>query len=273
MNPQGGSAGRAGAYVNAGGIRTYYAVEGAGEPLILLHGGGCTIETFDRLTPALAAKYRVYLPERRGHGRTPDVEGPITYETMAEDTIAFMEAVGLPSASLAGWSDGALVGLLVAMRRPDLVRKLVFIGESLSAEGARPEAVAQLASMTPESFPPMLVQLYAAVSPDGPDHFRVVFDKLVALWRNHPTIAFGELASVAAPTLVLLGDDDIPTVEHASAMQRALPVSQLAVVPGASHGLPLEKPELVSRLILDFLAEAQTPELMPFSEARMTVAA
>ncbi len=82
-------------YVDAGGLRTYYEVEGTGDPLVLLHGGLTTIETFGGLTPTLAQHYRVYLPERRGHGRTPDVEGPITYEIMAQDTIAFMAAVGL----------------------------------------------------------------------------------------------------------------------------------------------------------------------------------
>src|SRR5437879_5994609 len=120
MTTQEDNPARTGAYVDAGGVRTYYAVEGEGEPLILLHGGGATLETFDGETSALASKYRVYLPERRGHGRTPDVEGPITYEIMAQDTIAFLEATGIASAHLVGWSDGALVGLLVALRRPDL---------------------------------------------------------------------------------------------------------------------------------------------------------
>ena len=196
MNNNGGNPTRAGGYVDAGGVRTYYAVEGEGEPLILLHGGACTIETFDGQTPALASKYRVYLPERRGHGRTPDVEGPITYENMAQDTIAFIEALAIPSAHLVGWSDGALVGLLVALRRPELVRKLVLIGQAVNLEGARPEAVALMERFTPEFFPPMLVQMYAAVSPDGPDHFAVVFDKLVPLWRTDPGIALRNRAKI-----------------------------------------------------------------------------
>jgi pimeloyl-ACP methyl ester carboxylesterase len=272
MNAQGENAIRAVGYVNAGGVRTYFAVEGEGEPLILLHGGGATLETFDGETSALASKYRVYLPERRGHGRTPDVEGPITYENMAEDTIAFLEALAIPPAHLVGWSDGALVGLLVALRRPELVRKLVLIGQCVNFQGARPEALALMEHFTPETFPPMLVQMYAAVSPDGPDHFRVVFDKLVTLWQKDPAIALGELARVAAPTLVLLGDDDMLTIEHAAAMQRALSNSQLAVVPGASHALPMEKPEIVNRLILDFLADEQTPKMMPLSDMVATPA-
>jgi len=254
---------RAGEYVDAGGVRTYYEESGAGEPLLLLHGGACTAETFDGQAPALAEHYRVYVPERRGHGRTPDVDGPMTYENMALDTIAFMEAVGIGSAHLVGWSDGALVGLLVALRRPELVRKLVLIGQFVEQSGCRPEFTAIMDQMSPQHRPPMfegLESLYAAASPDGPEHFETVFAKLLRLWRDETGVTLPELAAVGAPTLVLMGDDDALTIEHAGAMQRVLPVSQLAVVPGASHALPLEKPALVNRLLLDFLAPEQTPK-------------
>ena len=257
---------RDGAYVEAGGLRTYYEVRGSGQPVVLLHGGMCTAETFDAQAEGLAARHRVYVPERRGHGRTPDVEGPITYENMAEDTIAFMEAAGLESAHLAGWSDGALVALIVALRRPDLVRKLVLIGQYVNLDGAREEGKQLLDSFTAETFPPMFRQMYAAVSPDGPEHFGVVFAKLLPLWRGDPGIALDALAEVTAPTLVLAGDDDVLTIEHAAAVARALPDAQLAIVPGASHALPMEKPEVVNRLLLDFLADQQVPKMLPLSE-------
>src|SRR5215207_9695810 len=197
---------RDGEYVDAGGIRTYYEVAGAGEPLILLHGGMCTVETFDGQTQVRAGHYRVYVPERRAHGRTPDVDGPITYEIMAADTIAFMEAVGIGSAHLVGWSDGAIVALLVALRRPELVRRLVLIGQAVNLEHLRPEVEAMMEGLTVDVLPPMLRQLYAAASPDGPEHFDVVFDKLAALWRRDPGIDFAQLEGVTAPALVLLGD-------------------------------------------------------------------
>src|SRR5207249_7490647 len=92
------------------------------------------------------------------------------------------------------------------------------------------------------------------------------FDKLVPTWRSGAGIALSELAGVTAPTLVLLGDDDLLTIEHAAAVQRALPSAQLAVVPGTSHALPLEKPELVNRLILDFLAVEQVPKMMALGD-------
>lgn len=257
---------RGGEYVDAGGVRTYYEVAGAGEPLLLLHGGLCTVETFDAQTPALAERHRVYVPERRGHGRTPDVDGPITYEAMAEDTIAFIEALGLEPAHLVGWSDGALVALLVALRRPELVRKLVLIGQHVTFEGARPEHRAIMERFTSDTFPPMLKHLYAAASPDGPDHFDVVFDKLIPLWVGDPGIDLASLADATAPTLILVGDDDCVSIEHAAEMHRALPDAQLAVVPGTSHALPMEKPDLVNRLVLDFLRADQVPKMMGLSD-------
>jgi pimeloyl-ACP methyl ester carboxylesterase len=241
-------------YVDAAGVRTYYEVEGAGEPLLLLHGGLTTIETFGGLTPLLAQHYRVFLPERRAHGRSPDVEGPMTYEVMADDTIAFMAAVGLPSAHVVGWSDGAVVGLLVALQRPDLVRKLVLIGQNVNPDGLPPEMIEMMKlDKMPDMLPPRLREMYAAVSPDGPEHWDVVVDKAWQMIRSEPNIALSELAKVSAPTLVMVADRDFPTVEHAAAMQRSLPDSQLAVVPGATHGMPMEKPDVVARLVLDFL--------------------
>ena len=251
----------AGSYIDAGGVHTYYEIQGAGEPLVLLHGGFTTIETWGAQTPALAERYQVYLPERRGHGRTPDVPGPTGYEIMAQDTIAFMDALGISSAHLVGWSDGGNVGLEVALARPDLVRKLVFMGAVANFDGYAPALRAQALNLTPESLPPMLREAYEAISPDGPGHFPVVFDKLAAVWKTEPHHQLADLEQVSAPTLVLLGDDDVISIEHAAALQRAIPVAQVAVVPGTDHALLFEKPELVNRLILDFLADEQVPKM------------
>jgi len=251
---------RNGHHIDVDGVDTYYEVTGNGDPLILLHGGLCPAETFDALTPVLAERYRVYVPERFGHGRTPDIDGPITYENMAQHTIDLMDALGLESAHLAGWSDGALVAVLVALRRPKLVRKLVFLEQYITLEGAPPGYVDFMASMSVESLPPFLVELYGALSPDGPEHFGVVFDKLHQLWVGETGVELTDLEHVTAPTLVLVGDDG-QTPEHAAAIHRALPDSQLAVVPGTSHGVAMEKPHVVNQLILDFLADEQVPKM------------
>lgn len=146
-----------------------------------------------------------------------------------------MDAVGLSSAHLVGWSDGAVVGLLVALHRPSLVRRLVLIGQNMNPQGMVPEfaEMTKLDRMPEEALPPTLREMYAAVSPDGPDHWAVVVDKMWRMLRTEPDIDLNELNKVSAPTLIIAADHDIVTIEHAAAMQRALPDSQLAVVPGA----------------------------------------
>ncbi|TML14919.1 MAG: alpha/beta hydrolase [Actinobacteria bacterium] len=257
---------RSGNYIDVDGVRTYYEVTGTGEPVILLHGGLCAAETFDAQTTALAEHYRVYVPERYGHGRTPDINGAITYENMAQHTIAFMEALGIESAHLAGWSDGALVGLLVALRRPKLVRKLVLIDQFVSLDAARPGYLPFMTSMSADNVPAFVVEIYRAFSPDGPDHFHVVFDKLHKIWLDETGIDLTDLQHVAAPTLVLVGDDGCMRMEQVAAMHRALPDSQLAVVPGTSHGLLMEKPHVVNQLIVDFLADEQVPKMFALDD-------
>lgn len=248
-------------YINAGVVRTYYEVHGSGEPIVLLHGGFCTIDTWGAQTADLARRYRVYLPERRGHGRSPDVDGPITYENMAQDTIAFMDALNISSSHVVGWSDGGNVAMFIAMLRPDLVRKMVVISAPADFEGGTEAAKAQLETMTLDQLPPMLRQSYEMLSPDGPEHISAVFAKTLRLWGSDRAPGMDALAEIGAPTLLMLADDDLVTIEHAAAMARSLPNSQLAVVPGTDHALIFEKPDLVNRLIADFLADEQAPKV------------
>src|SRR5436305_6114119 len=247
-----------GSYVDANGVHTYYEVEGTGEPLVLLHGGLCAIETLAGLCAGLAERYTVYRPERRGHGRTPDVDGPYSYGMFADDTIAFVETLGLESVHVVGFSDGATVGLLTALRRPDLVRTLVHIGQQANESGIRPEfrEVMKLEAMPQGMLPPMLRDLYASVSPDGPDHWDVIVDKEWQMIKSgEPDLDSSDLAALQAPTLVMLGDNDMVTEAHAAEMASAIPTSEVVVVPDATHALPMEKPEIVARAVIDFLGE------------------
>jgi pimeloyl-ACP methyl ester carboxylesterase len=252
-----------GQYVEAGGVLTYFEVEGEGEPVILLHGGGVGGDTWIAQTAALSQHYLVVVPERRGHGRTPDVDGPVTIELLAADLAAFMDRLEIPRAHVIGWSDGGKVGAWLALARPDLVRKLVLIGAELTRAGQTP-ATEQL--MTPEGLEELAEAFrpqYELVAPDGPGHFPVVFAKWAEMWRTMPDFDLADLAELTMPVLVMQGDDDAVRLEHSVEVAKALPDAQLAVVPGTSHGLPLEKPGLVNQLLLDFLADQQTPKLIP----------
>jgi pimeloyl-ACP methyl ester carboxylesterase len=240
-----------GSYVQLGEVRTWYEEDGSGEPLVLLHPGGADSRAFEGNLPGLAEHFRVFRPDRRGHGRTPDVAGPITYEQMAQDTIAFLEQVVGGPAYLVGHSDGAPVALLVALRRPDLARRLVFASGVFHHDGWAPGAI-DLDEETTAFF----TEYHGAVSPDGPEHFRVLAEKLYRMHSQEPTLTVADLAGYPGPTLVMVGDDDdeIP-MEHTLALRQGLPRSQLAVVPGTAHGLLADKPELCNRLIIEFLTE------------------
>jgi pimeloyl-ACP methyl ester carboxylesterase len=260
-----------GEYVELPGVKTWYEAEGAGDPLLLLHGGLCTNETWGAQRADLAARYGLFLPERRGHGHTPDVEGPLSYQDMADDTIAFMESVVAGPAHLVGWSDGGIVALLVAIARPDLVRKVVAMGANFLPGPESVAAPALLDHMSADA-PDMAAfrGMYEAVSPDGAEHWPVVVNKVLDMIRTQPTISTDDLACISVPTLVLVGDDDLIALEHTIALYRAIPHSQLAVVPGTSHALPMEKPEQVNRLILDFLTNDPVPTMLPVRRARGT---
>ena len=249
-------------YVDANGVHTYYEEQGSGDPLLLLHGGLVDGDSFGQQTPAFAARFQVTVPDRRGHGRTADVEGPITYDVMADDTIAFMDAVGSGPAHLVGWSDGGDVGLLVAIKRPDLVRRLVTIGANFSADGLTREAAESFRPDTPKSVVPIMREAWKVNAVD-PDHFEVVLAKMQHCWFDY-SISTAALARIAAPTLVMVGDDDITRFEHTIELYDTIPDAQLAVIPGTSHLVPLEKPDLVNQLVLDFLAaEGPTMTMAP----------
>lgn len=251
-------------YIELGEVRTWYDERGGGDPVVLLHPGGAGVDAraWAPNLDAVAAAFRAFTPERRGHGRTPDVEGPLTFELMAQDTIAFLEAVIGGPAHLVGYSDGAIVALLVALYRPELVRKLVFIAGVFHHEGWAPGVID--GDAPPPEF---LERLYAEISPDGPEHYPVIVEKLARMHAHEPTLTMSDLGRIEARTLVMVGDDDEVTLEHALALYRGLSDGELAVIPGTSHGLLVEKPALCNGLIVDFLTSDPVPTMAAIRRA------
>jgi pimeloyl-ACP methyl ester carboxylesterase len=232
-----------------GEVRTSYERAGAGDPLVLLHPGGVDSRVFASLVPGFAGTFEVFCPDRRGHGRTSDVAGPISYDLMAADTVAFLEQVVGGPAALVGHSDGAPVALLTALARPDLVTALVFVSGVFHHDAWAIGAI-DLDQETREVFR----EFHAEVSPDGPGAFDVLEAKLDRMHRAEPTLTVADLAGYPGPALVMIGDDEdeIP-LDHMIALRTGLPDAQLAVVPGAGHGLPLDRPELFTLLVTEFL--------------------
>lgn len=234
----------------------WHTVRGTGEPMVMLHPGGVDSRALDPIVDQLADRYRVFTPDQRGHGHTPDITGPMSFEDMAADTALFIErTIGTP-VQLVGFSDGAIVALLVSLRRPDLVKNLVFAAGVYHRDG-------WLDGVLDGAPPAFLRELYGEVSPDGPEHYDDIVDKLDRMHEREPDLAPAQLAGVTCPCLVLAGDDDEMSLEHTISLYRALSRGELAIVPHASHGVLVEKPELCAKIISDFLAPEKPGTFAP----------
>jgi pimeloyl-ACP methyl ester carboxylesterase len=255
------------AVTDIGGVSFWYAAHGRGDALVYLHGGFSDAGELDPVLDRYVEHFHVYTPERRGHGHTPDTPGPYDFEQAAADTAGFLETIVEGPADLVGYSDGATAALHVALRRPDLVRRLVLISGQFSHDGLLPvfgdDPVAAAAEMAAHG----LGARHAQLSPDGAEHFPVVAEKVVRMALTEPTLTVEDLAGVRARTLVVCSDDDVVSLEHTLALYRGLPDAELAVVPGTSHVLVVEKPELVTTLVLDFLTTAPVPTIWPARRA------
>ena len=252
------------AVVDLGGVRTWYAVDGAGEPLVYLHGGFSDSDELDPVRAQYAARFRLYTPDRRAHGRTADVEGPLDFEMRRRRHDRVPGAGRRRAAHLVGFSDGATAALHVALRRPDLVRRMVLISGQFHRNGLLPDLFGDdLASAAAGMVESPLAKRYAAVSPDGAEHYPVVAEKIMRMAFEEPQLDVAELRGVQARTLVVSGDDDVVRLEHTLELYRGIPDAELAVVPGTSHVLILEKPDLVARLVLDFLTTEPVATRIP----------
>lgn len=240
----------------------WYDEQGAGELLVLLHGGAVDSRFFEHNIGLLAERFRVIATDLWGHGRTPDREGDFSLDSFASDVAQLIEHVAGGPAHLLGHSIGAGVALVLAMRRPDLVRTLVQISGGFNLEGevgTRGMTIDQMVEQTVA----FLGSRYGEVSPDGEDHFPIVVRKDFELSSREPNLTVEQVASVTHRTLVMVADDDITTIEHQLDFYRALPNGELAVVPGTSHFLLQEKPALCNDIILDFLVNDPVPTVAP----------
>ena len=246
----------------------YYEIHGEGEPLVLLHGAYMSIDGMAPLLGPLASYRKVIAPELQGHGRTADVDRPITYEGMADDTAALLDHLEIERADVVGFSMGAGVGLQVAMRHPARVRKLVGISTAYAYDGMPPEAIEMFPTITPEMFKggPMEAE-YKRLAPNPDD-----FENLVWKLKELDTTEFDWSEAVRAmdtPTLIIVGDSDVVRLDHVVELFRmlgggvmgdlaGLPKSQLGVLPGTSHFMPpgsgvLDRSELMLAMIRPFL--------------------
>ncbi len=235
------------------GSAIYFERFGEGTPVLLLHGGAATIESWTFQISALSKGYELIVPDARGHGRSRDVEGAINFKAMAADFCGLLDHLRLKEVAIVGWSDGAVTSFEMAMSRPDLVSKVVALGAHSRPEGMTDEFRAEVEGATAENFPDILKEGYKALSPDGSAHWPIVFEKLKKMWLNLPNFTEVELRSIACPVLLLVGETDIVRREESERLERIIPNARLKVMEGASHYAPVEVPDLVNAEITEFL--------------------
>lgn len=253
-----------GAYADVNGIRMYYETYGPerGVPLVLLHGGGSTIDvTWGRILPFLARDRRVIAVEEQAHGRTSDRNAPVRFETSADDIAALLQHLKIEQADVFGFSNGASVGLQVAIRHPRAVRRLVFASSFTKREGAQPQLWELIRTADISNMPQPLQDAFLKVNAD-PAKLKTMHDKDAERMRHFADVPDADLRTIRAPTLILLGDHDIVKPEHALELTRSIPNARLMILVGG-HGDYLGEaimtqratraPELTAGFVEEFL--------------------
>ena len=242
-------------YVPVGVLSVYFESRGEGPTLLLLHGGMNTIESsFAELRKALGRGRRIVAVEQQGHGRTADVDRPLRYERMVEDTASVLAALGLAGVDVFGWSDGGIVALGLAARHPRLVRRVAICGAGYSPDAESPEAREHFQDLDANGrgMAPFR-EAYQRVAPP-PGDWAALVEKCKAMWRGFEGWPEAEIRAIAAPLLVMLGDRDTLRLEHAIELFRMVPRGQLAVLPGSDHGAPLSRGDWVAAMLAEFFS-------------------
>jgi pimeloyl-ACP methyl ester carboxylesterase len=245
-------------YAPVNGLKMYYEIHGSNTggkpPLVLLHGGGSTIETsFGKILPALAKDRQVIACEQQGHGHTADIiDRPFTFEQSAEDTVALLQYLKVKKADFLGYSNGGHIALEIALRHPNVVRKLVFESIMFNREGSDPAFWESFKHAKLEDMPQELREAYQKTAP-RPEDLPTFFAKSVERMLNFKGWTNEEIRSIKTPALVIMGDRDVASPEHAVLMFRLLPNSQLAIVPDTDHMRIVKRADWLVPMIEAFL--------------------
>jgi pimeloyl-ACP methyl ester carboxylesterase len=225
-------------------------------PVLLLHGGLSSTDSWSKAILPAVKTHAVFAYDRTAHGRTGSRDGFYHFDFQTDEAIAYLEDVMKGPAHLVGWSDGGIIALLVAIKRPDLVKSIVAIGTNYHHDCGLiiNEEENQEINISEED-----AAHFAKTSPDPAHMQELIIRRAYDVWAAQPTMTTQELATIACPVLVLNGDDEPFSMEHTASLYESLPDGRLAIIPGASHFAVKEKPGLVVPVIKDFLAHLDYP--------------
>jgi pimeloyl-ACP methyl ester carboxylesterase len=241
-----------GKYADINGIKLYYEIYGEGEPLMLFHGNGGSIASFASEIPELSKHFKVIAVDSRAQGKSTDSSAEITYALMASDMSALIDQLRLGSVNVMGWSDGGNVGLELALAHPEQVKKLVTFGANythVDFEAAPNDVKMQSDDPRVARTAAAIAEAKKTMSPRSP----AVRKKLDDLMAKYPNITTAQLQTIEMPVLVIAGDHDAIKLEQTISLFRNLPHAQLWIVPGATHFVAMEQPDLVNRQVIVFL--------------------
>lgn len=249
-------------YAPVNGLKMYYEIYGEGAPVVLLHGAFNTIDmAFGMIIPDLAKTRQVIAVELQGHGRTADIDRPFSFESMADDVAALLGYLKINSADILGYSMGGVTAWQVAIRHPEVVKKLVIISAVYKYEGWTPETRAILPTITAQMFERTPIKTeYDKLAPD-PGHWTEFINKMKTFVTTPYDFGAENISAIKAPTLIITGDGDGVLPEHAVEMFRLrhgkymidfgpVPTTQLAIFPGTSHiSVMMQKERLLSTIV------------------------
>jgi len=250
-----------GKYASVNGLKMYYEIHGEGFPLVLIHGGGSTIGTnWGRILPALAKTHMVIAVEMQAHGHTADRDTPETFEQDAHDVAALLQYLNIPKADFMGFSNGGQTSMQIGISHPEIVSKLIIVSAFYKREGAYPWLWQGMEHATLDNMPGPLKKAYLAIN-NSQTGLQAMFNRDCQRMLHFKDWTEEDIRSIQAPTLVLIGNADVTTPEHALAMSRLLPKGKLVILPGA-HGEclgevmfdePGNLPWITAGIIEDFL--------------------
>ena len=232
-----------GKYYNVRGFKMYSEVYGKGEPLLIIHGNGGSINNFVKQIPYFSKKYKVILADNRSQGKSVDKGDSLTYEMMADDYAALLTAMKINSAFVIGWSDGGINGLLLAIRHPEKVKKLAVTGANL-----RPDNTAVYGEVI-NMIAPVLNKLKAKKDLNEVEKVQV---KLYKLLLEQPNIPLTDVQKIKVPTLVIGGDHDVIKVEHTMEIYKQLAQGYLWILPNSGHSTPIVYTAEFNKVVDDF---------------------
>ena len=252
-----------GQYVRVNDLTVYYETYGAGEPLVLLHGGTATSRMWEKFVPTFSKRFRVIAPDSRGHGKTNNPSGELSFRVMADDTAGLIRALSLEKPSICGYSDGGQIALEFGMHYPEVASKLVIAGAHNQLQDADIASLRDMGIIAPgvvdlQKFEKAASDVVSRVkefsSGQGPEYWKTFAKEISKMWLTRLNYTIEDYRKIIAPTLIMVGDRDPDvSLDDALEMYRLIPKSELAIVPGSDHYFMWSNAARFTSTVLDFL--------------------